>query len=148
MVQRSLVIIRIEFNQECSCLNVLVVFNFRIEVENRAANASADAIQMPIDLRVIGGLKTPGVQPPGKKDSQGDHGNNKQRPSWNSSRSRYKPWSRLSSRTHMLFSRSGRCLRVFFNHVYSLCHVICLRRNPKNGAQRLPWLAPAPSSRR
>src|SRR5207244_1850462 len=44
MIQGRLVIIRIECKQKCSGFDVLVVLHLRIDIENRAANASADRV--------------------------------------------------------------------------------------------------------
>src|SRR5260370_1783121 len=81
MVQRRSVVIRIELNQKRPGLDVLVVLDLRIDIENGASDASADRIQVAINLSIIGGFKTLGIQPPREKNEHDHHGSKKQSPS-------------------------------------------------------------------
>src|SRR5215469_1564339 len=64
MVQCRLIIVWIQLKQERPGLDILVVLDLGIDVLNGAADASADRVQVAIDLRVIGQFELPRVQPP------------------------------------------------------------------------------------
>lgn len=67
MVQCCLVIVWVQLKQERSSLDILVVFDFRVDVLNSAADASADRVQMAIDLCVIGRFELPRIEPPRRR---------------------------------------------------------------------------------
>src|SRR5215472_11312506 len=144
MVQRRSVVIRIELNQKRPGLDVLVVLDLRIDIENGASDASADRIQVAINLSIIGGFKPLGIQPPQEKNEHHDHGSKKQNPSRHSFRPR--DWcfglAWLAELLHSYFSR-GENLGLLFDDLYGVRHINSLQRNLKNRSQQLPSLARA-----
>ena len=65
VLQLRLIVSRVEFDQQRSGLDELIVLHFRIDIGHRAADSGTDRIQVPLHLRVVGGFVTPRSVPQG-----------------------------------------------------------------------------------
>ena len=73
LVERDLIIARIEIHQRVAGFYDLIVFD--VDLYNRSFDARADGVQVGIHLGIVGGLELPGMQPE-EQAADGDHAKN------------------------------------------------------------------------
>src|SRR5208283_3017966 len=71
LVESDLIITRVELDEDFTCRNSLIVFD--VYSSHSAADSCADAVEMAVDLRVVGGLIRTEVQEQNDGKDDRDH---------------------------------------------------------------------------
>jgi hypothetical protein len=80
VLKLGFVIARIELQQQSACLHELVIFHLRIDVTDGSTDASAQHVQMSLDLGIVCGFVVPQAEHPHRSCDQGQREDREKNP--------------------------------------------------------------------